>query len=91
MHSLTFRSVKHLTVRNLPPHLSRALQKEVRRRGLSLNETVKLLLSRELGIAADESTDNGLRKYAGKWSQEEFEEFVSNTAEFEKIDEDVWR
>ena len=52
--------MKHLTVRNISADLGRALEREVRHRGKSLNETVKELLSRALGLSADAPYDNGL-------------------------------
>jgi len=37
--------MKHLTIRDVPQDLARALEKEKRRRGQSLNETVKQFAS----------------------------------------------
>jgi len=44
--------MKHLSIRNIPDELSRALSEERQRRGRSLNQTVIDLLSREGGTAA---------------------------------------
>jgi len=59
-------------------------------RGKSLNRTVIELLMQALGLTGDESQDNGLKKLAGTWSQEEFLEFERNTAVFDQIDERLW-
>ena len=82
--------MNHLTIRKIPARLGKELEKEVRRRGLSLNETVKLLLERALGLDPQTPFDNGLGKLAGGWSQKELEEFEKSTAMFSKIDEADW-
>ena len=84
-------SMKHLTVRNIPSDLGRALEREVRRRGESLNETVKQLLERALGLSSDQPYDNGLGKLAGSWSKEDLAEFEKATEPFETIDEEPWK
>jgi hypothetical protein len=83
--------VNHLTVRNLPPALAKALQREKRAGGVSLNQTVIRLLSRALGLDPEHKRSNGLRKLAGNWSQRDLEEFEAATAETRRIDPDVWR
>lgn len=81
---------KHLTVRAVPPDLIKALRREQKRLGLSLNETVKELLRRALGLGT-EPFSNGLGRLGGTWSEEEFREFEKATAIFEQIDEEIWR
>lgn len=80
----------HLSVRKVPADLVRALRREQKRLGLSLNETVKVLLARALGIDAG-PFDNGLGRHAGTWSEEEFQAFERATAVFEQVDEELWR
>lgn len=81
---------RHLSVRKVPADLVRALRREQKRLGLSLNETVKVLLARALGIGAA-PFDNGLGRHAGTWSEEEFQAFEKATAVFEQVDEELWR
>lgn len=83
--------MRHLTIRQIPPELGRALEREVRRRGQSLNQTVKELLERALGLAPDARYDNGLGRLAGTWSDAEAAEFERATELFERIDEEAWR
>ena len=80
---------KTLTIRNVPPELAMALEREKRRRGTSVNRVVLELLSEELGVAG-RSRSNGLAQLAGRWSKEELEEFEEAIAVFEQIDEDPW-
>lgn len=93
MHSMNARKRNgisgHLTVRGVDPVLSRALQKERKRRGTTLNQTVLDLLGRALGVS--QPFDNGLGKYAGGWTEEQLKEFQRNTACFDQIDEDLWK
>lgn len=81
--------LKALTIRNLPAPVAEALEREKRRRGLSLNQTVIELLSQGLGVGSPRS--NGLAALAGTWSEAEFRRFEEATAPFGAIDPDLWR
>jgi hypothetical protein len=77
-----------LTITNLPPELAEALEREKRRVGTSLNQTVIDLLDEALGSRSTRSS--GLSCLAGDWSEEEFGEFAAATAQFEETDEEIW-
>ncbi len=81
--------MKTLTIRKVPPEVSEALEREKRRRGESLNQTVLELLSQGLGVGVSRS--NGLAALAGRWSEEEGQQFESAVAPFEEIDPELWR
>jgi plasmid stability protein len=81
--------LRALTIRNLPPDLAEALEREKRRKGKSLNQTVIDLLGQGLGARGARS--NGLGRLAGGWSEEEFHDFERATAQFETVDEELWR
>ena len=81
--------MKTLTIRNLPPDVAEALEREKRRRGASLNQTVIELLGQGLGVGATRS--NGLARLAGRWTEEEFQRFEEAIAPFEEIDPELWR
>jgi len=81
----------HLTVRKLPPRLGDALQRETRRRGRSLNQTVIDLLEQALGTAAGTRRSNGLRSLAGRWSAAESRAIETALKDHERIDKDQWR
>jgi protein involved in polysaccharide export with SLBB domain len=83
--------MRHLTIRQVPPELSRALEEEKRRRGQSLNRTVLDLLARALGITPGGRRSNGLRRFSGTWTQEELEEFEKAIEITEQIDPELWR
>jgi hypothetical protein len=80
---------EYLTVRNVSPELSRALEAERMRRGGTLNQTVLDLLKQSLGVGSRRT--NGLKELAGTWSQEELEEFEANVGTFSVPDEEMWR
>ena len=86
----TSRPAKHLTVRNVPEDVARALAAERRRSGESLNKTIIELLRRALD-ANPFAPDNGLGALAGTWSAGDHAEFEEATRCFEAIDEDLWR
>lgn len=83
--------MEHLTVRRVPAPLARALELEKKRRGTSLNQTVIDLLSQGLGVSRGAPKSNGLRRLAGRWSEEEFREFQEAVAVTEQIDAELWR
>jgi len=78
-----------LTIRNLPAPLADALEREKRRRGRSLNQTVIDLLAHSLGTQGSRS--NGLGRLAATWDEEDLGEFERAVAPFEQIDEELWK
>ncbi len=84
------RKRSYLTVRNLPPDVAAELERERKRRGDSLNQTVLNALRRGLGLG-NERRSNGLASLAGTWTGEEHAEFERAVQEFEQVDEELWR
>lgn len=83
--------MKAITVRDVDAALSRALEREKKRRGVSLNQTVLQLLRQALGLGSAEVRSNSLGKLAGTWSKEELTRFERDTAVFEQIDQELWK
>lgn len=81
--------MKALTIRNVPPALAEALDREKARRGASLNRTVIELLSQGLGVGVTRS--NGLAALAGTWTEEDLREFEEAVAPFASFDDELWR
>ena len=81
--------MKALTIRNVPPALAEALEREKARRGESLNRTVIELLSQGLGVGVTRS--NGLAALAGVWTDADLREFEQAVAPFDQIDHELWR
>lgn len=82
--------MKTMTIRNVPAEVAHALDEERRLRGLSLNRTVLALLAESLGVA-DQARSNGLKRLAGNWSDDEFQEFQAATAPFAEVGDELWR
>lgn len=80
-----------MTVRNIPAELAQALDKERRRRGLSLDRTVLALLCNALGVPHPAVPSNGLRRLAGGWSEAEYRQFEKAVRPFEDIDQELWQ
>ena len=81
--------MKALTIRNLPPAVAEALEREKRRRGSSLNQTVIELLSQGLGVGTTRA--NGLAAMAGAWTEEDLRDFERSVASFGEVDPELWR
>ena len=79
-----------MTIRNVSPEVSAALNEEKRRRGLSLNRTVLALIEESLGTSGN-TRSNGLHRLAGTWDEEEFRRFEEAVAPFAEVDAELWR
>jgi len=79
------------TVRNIPPDIAAALEAERRLRGLSLDRTVLALMHEALGLSSPRRRSNGLRQFAGIWTEDDFRQFEETTASFQAIDEEMWK
>ena len=77
--------MKALTIRNVDATLARALEREMQRRGTSLNQAVLDLRRQALGLGVAAPPSNGLRQLAGTWSEEDLRSFEQSTAVFEQI------
>jgi hypothetical protein len=82
---------KHLTLRNVPPSIIRALERARRKAGTSLNQAAIASLGRGLGVAERGPVDNGIGRLAGGWTKADLRAFEEVTAVFEQVDEDLWR
>jgi len=87
------RSMKAITLRNLPPELEKRVEAKARELGLSLNKTVIRLLEEHLGprstpLAPQRCHD--LDHLAGSWTAEEAEEFDRALDEQRRIDPELW-
>jgi hypothetical protein len=82
--------MKYITIRHVPAELARALEKERRRRGTSLNQTMLDLLAQALGVAPARIDSNGLKALGGGWTAEQFEQFERAVAATEQIDAEQW-
>ena len=83
--------MKVLTIRGVSKRLADELEREKRRRGQSLNQTVLDVLSDRLGIGDAGPRRNGLARLSGAWSSDDHQRFEQALAAAERIDDDLWR
>jgi len=87
--------MKQLTVRLTEPELQRRIEDLAAREHLSLNQAVLKLLRRAVGLGVDAAVDtpigDDIEPFVGLWTDEEAEALSTETAVFERIDEDFWR
>jgi len=83
--------MEQLTIRNVPPELAQALERESQRLRESLEQTVIELLRQALRIRATGDKRNGLARLAGTWTEAEHQAFEAAVAITEQIDTELWR
>ena len=77
-------------------NLAREIEDLAQKEGLSRNQAVLRLLRKALGIGegGDESRNaigSSLDWFVGSWTEEQAREFDEAVADFETIDEDLWK
>ena len=87
--------LKQLTLRGFEEEVAREVERVAQEEGVSLNQSVQRILRRGIGQSRD-SDDLGvvgasLDDLFGTWSPEEADEFDRAVADFEVIDESMWR
>jgi hypothetical protein len=83
--------MNYITVRNLPPSVATALEKEKQNRGKSLNQTTIELLAEVLGVNDKGIVRNGLGALAGGWSDDDLRTFEDSIVSTQQIDPEVWQ
>jgi hypothetical protein len=82
-----------MTIRGLDDLTINALREKAKKDGSSVNAALVKLLQEELGIKKKKRTVvyNDLDHLVGTWSDKDYKEFLQATADFAKIDENVWK
>jgi hypothetical protein len=82
-----------MTIRGLDDLTINALKEKAKKEGSSVNAALVKLLQEELGIKKKKRTVvyNDLDHLAGTWSDKDYKEFLQATADFAKIDENMWK
>jgi hypothetical protein len=80
-------------VRKVDDNLLARLKQEARQQKLSVNTLVLVLLRYGLGMERRRKLPvyHDLDQFIGTWGADDLKEFKKNMADFEKIDEDLWR
>ena len=82
-----------MTIRGLDDVTIKALKEKAKKEGSSVNAALVKLIQEGLGIKKKKRSVvyTDLDELAGTWSDKDYQEFVQATADFTKIDEDVWK
>ena len=82
-----------LTIHGLDPDVEKRIRGKARKERKSLNQTVKELLAKSVGMRASSPADDraDFVEFAGIWSERDLREFEAATADLERIDEEDWR
>jgi len=83
--------VKSLTIHNIDIQLMKIIEIKATEWGLSLNKTIKKLLSEHLMNEPAQKDDNPFDTIAGKWSEAQHKTFEEDTAHFGQIDTSIWQ
>jgi hypothetical protein len=85
--------VNAITVRNLPPEVAKAVKEKARKEKLSLNKAVVRLLEEATGVEKGKKKilHHDLDRFAGTWSEAEYQEFREAMKEHRQIDPEMWK
>ena len=84
--------MKSFTIHKLDAELADSLEKRARREGLSINQTVKVILSESLGLKKRSPVDHSqdFADLAGSWSSREADEFDARVAAQREVRSEDW-
>ena len=87
--------MEQLTIRGFEEELVLRIKKLARSEGISLNQAVLRLLRKGAGLSERKQppdvVGSSLDHFIGTWSSEEAEEIERAIADFEEIDETMWK
>ncbi len=85
--------MKSIKIHGSDEKISEKISDLAAERGLSLNKTIKLLLSKALGFKNQtyQNRIEDFKHFSGVWSKEESEIFNKNVEDFSEIDMDDWK
>jgi len=83
-----------ITIDDMDGKILERLRAEAERRGVDIGTVVRELLNEALGPVTKETSTaphHDLDALAGTWSDEEADSFLSTIADFDRVDEDLWK
>src|SRR5689334_13353574 len=84
------KSIKALTLRNLPEEVQDAIRKRAEETGWSFSRALVSLLQDHLGIGNKPQKKRDF-SYMRRWSQEEYDEFMKDLADQRRIYPKDWQ
>jgi hypothetical protein len=93
--SLGMESMKAITLRNIPPHVARLIERKAREANTSWSRAVVLLLEERAPVKPVKKRRKGavytdLDFFFGSWTKQEADAFDADLAEQRKIDPELW-
>lgn len=84
--------MKSITIHKLDDRTARLIELKSKETGLSLNNTIKNLLRKALGIQSETNRDKSdFQEFSGIWNESDFKMFQESTAAFGEIDDKDWK
>ncbi|MGD2246059.1 MAG: hypothetical protein PVI11_05885 [Candidatus Aminicenantes bacterium] len=85
--------MKSMTIHGLDDKLDKEIRKEAKSQGISLNKTIKRLLTKALGLKppTEPNYREEFQDLFGVWSEEEYKEFTESMEDFEIVDHREWK
>jgi hypothetical protein len=91
-HDMPQKGSSAITVRNLPPSVSKVLREKARNERLSLNKAIVRLLEEAVGGGGKGRVlYHDLDRFFGGWSKGEADAFDSAVREQREIDPEMWK
>ena len=91
-HKMPQKGSSAITVRNLPPSVSKAVREKARKDRLSLNKAIVRLLEEAVGGREKErALHHDLDRFFGGWSKGDADTFDSALREQREIDPEMWK
>lgn len=86
-------TMKSLTIHGLDTTLEELIREKAKAQNASLNQTIKKLLRKSLGINHDiiKQRREEFSEFCGVWSKKDERDFNKKTKSFEKIDDEDWK
>ena len=83
--------MRTLTLRNVPEEVVERLVGVAKELHQSMNAVAVQILKRGFGLETNPRRKRDLSDLSGTWSKKDLAAFEAATAEFEAIDEELWR
>ena len=85
--------MKSITIHGLNESLDRSIRERARKKGLSINKTLKEILMQTFGNSNSISSDrrDEFSDLSGVWSAEDVSKFEENLTECESVDMSDWQ
>jgi len=84
------KKMRQITLRQVPENIDILIRVMSKKQNKSINKTIIALLEKALGLRDNSNKKRDLSKLAGTWDKSQSEEFIKNTAMFDKIDREIW-